>query len=183
MRLCDIQDCERIHQARGLCIMHYKRYRKWGDPFVVKRKGTRAFTKKVKVKELKIRTCQEEGCNADLTYTYYNTRYCKDCSYFRAEYSRAKSKSSEKNKAAKKLRNIAYRKTQRAKDLKQIYNQKYKWKLKQKRLPPGTKEEFVARKRKRKIKIMHFITRYDDAYIREHEQDWWKLIAIKDLTY
>lgn len=35
-RTCTLPDCERDHLARGLCAMHYQRYRKSGDPYYVK---------------------------------------------------------------------------------------------------------------------------------------------------
>ena len=32
MRVCGIKGCERPHAARGWCLPHYKRWRRWGDP-------------------------------------------------------------------------------------------------------------------------------------------------------
>ena len=32
MKTCSIEDCEKRHEARGLCKMHYQRWRKHGDP-------------------------------------------------------------------------------------------------------------------------------------------------------
>lgn len=31
-RICDIEGCERRHEARGWCSLHYKRWRRLGDP-------------------------------------------------------------------------------------------------------------------------------------------------------
>lgn len=31
---CSIGDCNRIARAKGLCLPHYKRMRKWGDPHI-----------------------------------------------------------------------------------------------------------------------------------------------------
>lgn len=31
-RLCSIDGCDGLHQARGLCSSHYNRWRKHGDP-------------------------------------------------------------------------------------------------------------------------------------------------------
>ena len=34
MKTCGIDGCEKRHEARGFCIMHYQRWRKHGDPLV-----------------------------------------------------------------------------------------------------------------------------------------------------
>ena len=31
-RLCSLDGCERVHYSRGWCEMHWKRWRRWGDP-------------------------------------------------------------------------------------------------------------------------------------------------------
>lgn len=31
-RLCTIDGCERVHEAKGYCKLHYKRFKKHGDP-------------------------------------------------------------------------------------------------------------------------------------------------------
>lgn len=30
--VCSVDECERAHAAKGLCLPHYKRWRRWGDP-------------------------------------------------------------------------------------------------------------------------------------------------------
>ncbi len=32
MRLCEMEDCENKHEAKGFCVKHYIRYRRYGDP-------------------------------------------------------------------------------------------------------------------------------------------------------
>lgn len=32
---CTIENCPRDHKARGFCVAHYKRFRKWGDANVI----------------------------------------------------------------------------------------------------------------------------------------------------
>lgn len=32
LRLCSVEGCKKAHSARGLCDMHYARFRKYGDP-------------------------------------------------------------------------------------------------------------------------------------------------------
>lgn len=36
MSACEVDDCERVHAARGMCLMHYKRWRNHGDPTATK---------------------------------------------------------------------------------------------------------------------------------------------------
>jgi len=33
---CSVDGCGRTNVAKGLCLMHYKRMRKWGDPLIVR---------------------------------------------------------------------------------------------------------------------------------------------------
>ena len=40
MRLCSIPECGRVAQARGWCKMHWRRWRKSGDPNIVKVRGS-----------------------------------------------------------------------------------------------------------------------------------------------
>lgn len=35
-RQCSVKECDRPHDARGYCKLHYKRWSKWGDPLIVK---------------------------------------------------------------------------------------------------------------------------------------------------
>lgn len=35
MRVCSIQDCNGIHEAKGYCIKHYYRFKRWGSTDVV----------------------------------------------------------------------------------------------------------------------------------------------------
>ena len=37
MRKCSIENCNRKHHSKDYCKMHYKRYKKHGDPLIVKR--------------------------------------------------------------------------------------------------------------------------------------------------
>lgn len=37
LRICSVDDCERKHRGRGFCKKHYERWRKNGDPNIVKR--------------------------------------------------------------------------------------------------------------------------------------------------
>ena len=34
-RRCDVEECDRPHEAKGYCQLHYKRLRRWGDPLHV----------------------------------------------------------------------------------------------------------------------------------------------------
>ena len=34
MKTCSIEGCERKHQARGWCLAHYKKWKRWGDPLL-----------------------------------------------------------------------------------------------------------------------------------------------------
>lgn len=35
-RRCDVEECDRPYYAKGYCGTHYQRWRKWGDPLIVK---------------------------------------------------------------------------------------------------------------------------------------------------
>jgi len=37
--ICTVEGCERVHQARGMCSLHYQRFRRCGDPHVVTRRA------------------------------------------------------------------------------------------------------------------------------------------------
>ena len=39
MRLCKIDDCEKVHEARGFCNKHYRRWKAHGDPMTVGKRG------------------------------------------------------------------------------------------------------------------------------------------------
>jgi hypothetical protein len=32
MRTCEMENCENKHEAKGFCVTHYTRYKKYGDP-------------------------------------------------------------------------------------------------------------------------------------------------------
>ena len=36
MRICKVQDCRNKFLAKGYCIKHYQKYRKYGDPLITK---------------------------------------------------------------------------------------------------------------------------------------------------
>lgn len=52
-RICPVDGCARPSQARGWCKMHWRRWRKYGDPNVVQVRGSWAPKKT---------TCQAVGC-------------------------------------------------------------------------------------------------------------------------
>jgi hypothetical protein len=53
MRLCELDDCDRPHYAKGLCEMHYQRLRSNGDPLVIRPAGRKPEGK----------VCTLEGCD------------------------------------------------------------------------------------------------------------------------
>lgn len=54
--VCSIEDCDRPEYGRGLCNMHWKRWRKHGDPLVIGKAGNpgqpRQWQRKVFVRRL-----------------------------------------------------------------------------------------------------------------------------------
>jgi hypothetical protein len=59
MKFCSVDDCDRKQDARGYCKKHYSRFRRWGDPLIVKyHKGNGS--------------CLVEGC----TNKYHSKGYC-----------------------------------------------------------------------------------------------------------
>lgn len=60
MRLCEIEGCERVYVARGLCGMHYQRWKKHGDATYTPRLHRDAL-------------CDAEGCDRN---AWYSTGYC-----------------------------------------------------------------------------------------------------------
>lgn len=53
-RICRIDDCERESKGRGLCGTHWLRWRKYGDPSVVKKSGV----------DFNVATmCRADGCD------------------------------------------------------------------------------------------------------------------------
>lgn len=40
-RSCTIEGCDRQNHAQGFCARHYRRFRKYGDPHMVGRRGRR----------------------------------------------------------------------------------------------------------------------------------------------
>lgn len=36
VRLCSLDGCETVHEAKGFCKLHYRRFKKYGDPLVTK---------------------------------------------------------------------------------------------------------------------------------------------------
>lgn len=37
MPICNVAGCDRASTARQMCLMHYKRWRRWGDPTIVRK--------------------------------------------------------------------------------------------------------------------------------------------------
>ncbi|MDX1372212.1 MAG: hypothetical protein R3321_07060 [Nitrososphaeraceae archaeon] len=63
MRDCSIENCNEKHKGLGYCVLHYKRFKKWGDPLYV---PERKRMKKIYTQ------CQIEGCKSK----YYAGRFC-----------------------------------------------------------------------------------------------------------
>lgn len=69
---CSVLDCERASTARGWCLMHYKRWRKWGSPTVGKPTELERFWAKVD------QSPGPEGC-----WTWTSTRNHRGYGLFR----------------------------------------------------------------------------------------------------
>lgn len=41
MRMCSVEGCSNKHESKGLCIKHYQKFRKYGDPLSGKENGRR----------------------------------------------------------------------------------------------------------------------------------------------
>lgn len=42
-RLCSLEDCDRVHCARGWCRKHYERWKRHGDPLITLRPGKKPY--------------------------------------------------------------------------------------------------------------------------------------------
>jgi hypothetical protein len=54
-RTCSMPDCEKPHKGRGFCEMHLLRWRKYGDPTVVRKKQPKPSEQRPR--------CSIEGCD------------------------------------------------------------------------------------------------------------------------
>ena len=53
MRICNVEGCNRLVNAKGYCDKHYKRFKKYGDPLIVK----------LEINHNRDPICTIEGCN------------------------------------------------------------------------------------------------------------------------
>jgi hypothetical protein len=73
---CNAQPCDRPQSAKGFCAVHYQRWHKYGDPYVVKiNRGNR--TPRPKPERMTCRACGVEKPRAEFPP---NRRRCKTCS-------------------------------------------------------------------------------------------------------
>lgn len=72
-RVCEIEDCEKRHKARGWCDMHYHRWQTHGDPLMVLPRGRKPTCIPVVGA---LRRCSIVDCeNPHLTRGYCNPHY------------------------------------------------------------------------------------------------------------
>jgi hypothetical protein len=48
---CDVKDCAREHFAKGYCSMHYRRWRRTGDPLVTLPKHKIVYTEEMRIQQ------------------------------------------------------------------------------------------------------------------------------------
>lgn len=70
MKLCKVEDCDRKFEAKGLCSKHYQRFKKYGDPLVIK------LHKRYKGILCETKDCNEKAVSRGLCDKHYR-RYKK----------------------------------------------------------------------------------------------------------
>lgn len=70
MRLCNVENCNKKHEARGYCKSHYKSYMRYGNPLQVdinrelrKQKAELQKSKPRKTRQSRDGVCSVENCN------------------------------------------------------------------------------------------------------------------------
>jgi len=61
-RLCSVEGCIGSHIARGYCAKHYQKFRNYGDPFFVKKRGKKKFSTLKENFESKFKIGSDKEC-------------------------------------------------------------------------------------------------------------------------
>lgn len=97
MRACSAEPCERAAQAGGMCLMHYKRWKRHGDPRVAKTRAEIAIARNLrhghaargnKTPEYKVLAGMLNRCYQPTSpvYKYYGGRGIGICARWRDSF-------------------------------------------------------------------------------------------------